>query len=253
MGDIARISVKDEEKLYKMFGINAELLIDHAWGWEPCTMSEIKSYRPETNSISSGQVLQRPYSFEQARLVAREMADLLVYDLVEKRIVTDQMELTVGYDISNMTDENRMTGFDGEIKTDYYGRKVPKSAHGSRNLGRLTSSGRMITEAVTEIFDRVVDKNLLVRRIYVVANHIVTEAQAANMPQVEQLSLFADYDEYDEKSEETEAELERENRRQRAIVEIKNKYGKNAIIKGMNLQEGATAISRNGQVGGHKA
>ncbi len=251
MGDIAKCSVGgkydfyNEALLYKMFGVNAELLIDHAWGWEPCGISDIKSYRPENNSISSGQVLHCAYDFEKARLVVREMTDMLVLDIVDKGLVTDQMVLTVGYDIENY-------GYKGKTETDHYGRTVPKSAHGSINLGRHTSSTRLILEAVTELYDKIVDKNLLVRRMYVVANHVIPENKAQdNMPL--QLDFFTDYEEYDRQRQEENAALVREKNMQRAMLCIKKKYGKNAILKGMNYEDGATAISRNGQVGGHKA
>lgn len=236
LGDVARCSLENEEVLYRLFGVNAELLIDHAWGWEPCRIADIKAYKPSSNSLSSGQVLSEPYSFEKARLVAREMADGLVLDLVAKKLVTDQMVLTVGYDIENLDDRNR--GYQGEVVRDFYGRSVPKPAHGSINLGSHNSSTELITDAVMQLFDRIVDRNLLVRRMYVVANHTLDEERAAMEP----VSLFAD----------TQAD-EKERKRQEAIIAIKNKFGKNAILKGMNFSEGATARERNAQVGGHKA
>ena len=258
MGDIARCSLGDkydfynESLLYKMFGINAELLIDHAWGWEPCTIADIKGYRPENNSISSGQVLQCPYDFDKGRLVVREMTDLLVLDLVEKRLVTDQMVLTVGYDIENLSDPERMRRYKGKTETDHYGRSVPKSAHGSINLGRQTSSTKLILEAVTELYDSIVDKNLLVRRMYVVANHVVHESRVREEDAV-QLDFFTDYAEAEKKRKEENEAFAREKEMQKAMLGIKKKYGKNAILKGMNFTEGATAIQRNGQVGGHRA
>lgn len=236
LGDVARRSLENEESLYRLFGVNAELLIDHAWGWEPCRISDIKAYRPSSNSLSSGQVLSQPYSFEKARLVAREMTDQLVLDLVAKKLVTDQMVLTVGYDIENL--DNGSRGYQGEVVRDFYGRNVPKPAHGSINLGSHNSSTQQITDAVMQLFDRIVDRRLLVRRMYVVANHTIDEEMAA----LESASLFAD----------TQAD-EKERRRQEAIIAIKNKFGKNAILKGMNFDEGATAKERNAQVGGHKA
>lgn len=236
LGDVARCSIENEEVLYRLFGVNAELLIDHAWGWEPCRISDIKSYKPSSNSLSSGQVLSEPYNFEKARLVAREMTDSLVLDLVAKKLVTDQMVLTVGYDIENLDDRNR--DYQGEVVRDFYGRSVPKPAHGSINLGSHNSSTELITDAVMQLFDRIVDRKLLVRRMYVVANHTLDEERAAMEP----VSLFAD----------TQSD-ERERRRQEAILAIKNKFGKNAILKGMNFSEGATARDRNAQVGGHKA
>lgn len=253
MGDVARRSVHDEDSLYKLFGINAELLIDHAWGWEPCTIADIKAYKPSTNSISSGQVLQEPYSFDKAKLVVREMTDMLVLDLVDKRLVTDQMVLTIGYDIENLTNPQKRRAYHGEITKDAYGREVPKQAHGSINLGRKTSSTKLIVAAVMELFDRIVDRNLTVRRMYVVANHVVDEGTVSDEPVCEQLDLFADYgEEQDRQREESEA-LARERKIQETLLTIKKRYGKNAILKGMNLQEGATAKERNEQIGGHKA
>jgi DNA polymerase V len=259
MGDVARCSIGDEndyhneDLLYKLFGINAELLIDHAWGWEPCTIKEIKEYKPSENSISSGQVLQCPYEFDKARLVVREMTDLLVLDLVDKGLVTDQMVLTIGYDIENLTDPTRRKLYKGVITTDHYGRQIPKHAHGSINLDRQTSSTHIIMDAVTKLFDRIVDKNLLVRRITVVANHVVDEKSVEKKEEFVQLDLFTDYDALREQQEQEETALEREKRIQQAMLSIKKKYGKNAILKGMNLEEGATAKSRNSQIGGHKA
>ena len=239
--------------LYKLFGVNAELLIDHAWGWEPCTISEIQAYKPENNSISSGQVLQHPYPFEKGRLIVREMTDLLVLDLVEKHLVTDQMVLTVGYDIENLTNSEKRKNYTGEIKTDRYGRATPKEAHGSINLPKHTSSTRIIMDAVTELYERIVDKELTVRRMYVVANHVVPEDTATDNQAPIQLDLFTDYEELQKQNAEEENKLSKEKSMQRALIDIKKKYGKNAILKGMNYQEGATTIERNGQVGGHKA
>lgn len=253
MGDVARCSVQNEDLLYRLFGINAELLIDHAWGWEPCTIADIKAYKPQTNSISSGQVLQMPYEFEKARIVIREMADNLALDLVEKKLATDQIVLTVGYDIENLNDIGRRKAYTGEIKTDFYGRKVPKHARGTANIGRHTSSARLITDAVTELFERIVDKNLLIRRLNLTANHVVPESAVDNSPIPEQLSLFEDYEEKERRQKEEEASLEKERKMQDALVDIKHKYGKNAILKGMNFKEGATAKDRNRQIGGHKA
>ncbi len=258
MGDIARCSLGgkydfyNEELLYKLFGINAELLIDHAWGYEPCTIEDIKSYRPENNSISTGQVLQCPYNFEKGKLIVREMTDLLTLDLVDKELVTDQIVLTVGYDIENLKDTSKLAAYSGQVTTDHYGRQIPKSAHGSINLGQHTSSTRIITEKVMELYDRIVDPQLTVRRMYVVANHVINENNIEE-PQAEQLDFFTDYEALErQKAEETE-KLYREKNVQRALLGIKKKYGKNAVLKGMNLEEGATTIERNGQVGGHKA
>lgn len=250
MGDVARCSVGresdyyNEDLLYKLFGVNAELLIDHAWGWEPTEISDIKSYRPESSSLSSGQVLQEPYEFSKARLVLKEMADLLSLELVSKRIVTDQIVLTVGYDIESLN-----KSYSGAVETDRYGRKIPKTAHSSENIGRYTSSSKLICETAMNLFDRIVDKNLLVRRMYIVANHIITEKDAEKESEYVQLDLFSDT----KKQEAEENELKKEKDMQRAILKIKSKYGKNSIIKGMNLKEGATALERNRQIGGHKA
>jgi DNA polymerase V len=259
MGDIARCSIGkpnqyyNEELLYHLFGINAELLIDHAWGWEPCTMKEIKSYQPSTNSISSGQVLTCPYDCEKARLVVQEMTDLLVLDLVDKGLVTDQMVLTVGYDVENLTNPVQRKMYRGEITVDRYGRKIPKHAHGTTNLDRQTSSTQIIIRAVLELFDRIINEKLLVRRINIVANHVVPESSIVKKEQYEQLDLFTDYEALQKQQEEENAALEKEKKIQQAMLSIKKKYGKNAILKGMNLQEGATAKDRNQQIGGHKA
>ncbi len=259
MGDIARCSIGKptdfykEDLLYKLFGVNAELLIDHAWGWEPCTISDIKAYKPRTNSIGSGQVLHCAYTFDKARLIVREMTDLLVLDLVEKRLVTDQLVLTVGYDIENLTEPKIKKLYHGAITTDHYGRKVPKSAHGTINLGVQTSSTKIILNAVTELFERIVDRNLLVRRINITANHVVDELTVEKTDNFKQINLFTDYDREQSEKEDEEMELAREKRMQKVMLEIKNKYGKNAVLKGMNLEEGATTLDRNKQIGGHKA
>ena len=259
MGDIARCSVgsdrdyHNEELLYQMFGVNAELLIDHAWGWEPATIAQIKAYKPETNSISSGQVLHCPYDAEKGKLIVREMTDLLVLDLVEKKLVTDQMVLTIGYDIDNLTNPEIRKNYKGQIITDHYGRKVPKHANGSANLKRQTSSTRIITDAVMELYDRIVDPGLLIRRVTIAANHLVDETQAVAKEQFEQLDLFTDYAALERERKEEEERLSRERKLQEAMLSIKKKFGKNAILKGMNLQEGATAMERNHQIGGHKA
>jgi len=259
MGDIARCSLGkptdyyNEDLLYKLFGINAELLIDHAWGWEPCTIADIKAYKPSTNSIGSGQVLHYAYTFDKAKLIVREMTDLLVLDLVDKRLVTDQLVLTVGYDIDNLTNPEIKKSYNGAITTDHYGRNLPKSAHGSVNLGRQTSSTKLILDAVTDLFERIVDKNLLIRRVNITANHVVDEATVQKTDNFEQLDLFTDYAAAQAKKEDEEAELAREKKMQQAMLEIKKKHGKNAILKGMNLEEGATTVDRNRQIGGHKA
>lgn len=259
MGDVARCSVgkpnefHNEELLYKMFGINAELLIDHAWGYEPCTMEQVKAYKPETNSVCSGQVLHCPYDFDKAKLVVKEMTDLMTLDLVDKRLVTDQIVLTVGYDIENLTDPDRYRKYKGSVTIDRYGRKVPKHAHGTTNLKRKTSSTMLITDAVMELYDRIVDKNLLIRRINITANKLVDESFSKEEETYEQLDLFTDYTVKEQEQAEEEAVLEREKRMQQTMLTIKKKFGKNAILKGMNLQEGATAKDRNEQIGGHKA
>ena len=255
MGDVARCSLggpddfHNEELLFRLFGVAAELLIDHAWGVEPCTIADIKAYRPESNSISSGQVLTCPYPADKARLVMREMTDLLVLDLVDKGLMTDQMVLTVGYDVDNLLDPERRQRYKGPVETDRYGRKVPKYAHGTANLPAYSSSTREITQAVMELFDRIVDKELLVRRMTIAACRILTERAVSQASPMEQLDLFAQ----PEAAEAQEACRQREKRRQQAVLEIQKKYGKNAILKGMNLEEGATARERNRQIGGHKA
>ncbi|MBQ6716270.1 MAG: DNA methylase [Clostridia bacterium] len=249
MGDVARCSAGketdyyNEKLLYDAFGVNAELLIDHAWGYEPCRISDIKAYKPETHSISQGQVLQEPYDFDKARLIVREMTDQLALEMVDKKITCDQMVLTVGYDIENISDGDRMKKYKGPFETDPYGRKIPKSAHGSINLTRRTSSARIMLEAISGLYDRIVDPSLLVRRMYVVANHVEDEEREED---AEQLDMFTDYEKEDEA-------LDKEKRRQHAILGIKKKFGANAILRGMNLQEGATARDRNQQIGGHKA
>lgn len=253
MGDVAKCSVEDENLLYRLFGKNAELLIDHAWGWEPCTMEAIKAYRPESNSLGSGQVLHCPYDAGTAKLVLCEMADALVLDLVEKHLVTDQIVITVGYDIENLTDPERRKKYRGEVVTDHYGRKIPKHAHGSANLDRHTSSTRKVLTAVSELYDRIVDQNLLIRRLNIVANHVVDENTVSKDAQFEQLDLFTDYAAREAEQEAEKTELERERKMQEATLAIKKKFGKNAILKGMNLREGATAMERNRQIGGHKA
>lgn len=281
MGDIARCSLgkpndyHNEELLYKLFGINAELLIDHAWGYEPVTIADVKAYKPQSNSISSGQVLQCPYDFEKAKLIVREMTDLLVLDLVDKRLVTDQIVLTIGYDIVNLNPaaaddcactsdmENaqpqkrkasvRKKAYKGEITIDRYGRKVPKHAHGTTNIDKKTSSTRIIMDAVMELYERIVDPDLLVRRITVTANKLVDEKEATEEASFEQLDLFTDYSKLEEKHRKEDEQLAKERKLQEAMLSVKKKYGKNAMLKGMNLQEGATTISRNNQIGGHKA
>ena len=251
MGDIARCSHYNETKLFKLFGVNAELLIDRAWGWEPTTIADI--YKPSSNSTSVGQVLHCPYDYEKAKLIVKEMVDQHTLDLFTKGLVTDQIVLDIGYDIENLTDPERSSKYYGEITTDHYGRKIPKHAHGTVNLQKKTSSSRVITQAVVDLYDRIVDRDLLIRRINIAACKLALETDVKDDVVGEQLTLFDDPEEMQRKKEAEEAALAREKRMQRAVVEIKTRYGKNAILKGMNLQEGATAKDRNSQVGGHKA
>jgi DNA polymerase V len=253
MGDVARCSLQNEDLLYRLFGVNAELLIDHAWGWEPCTMADVKAYKPESNSLSSGQVLQCPYPADKTKLVVREMTDMLALELVDKGLVTDQLVLTIGYDIENLKDPAIRKGYRGPVTTDHYGRRVPKHAHGTANLARYTASTRMITEAVMELFDRIVDPVLLARRLTLTANHVIPEGNEPPEAIPRQMSLFVDDEALEQQQREEKASLERERSMQKTILSIKKKYGKNAILKGMNLEEGATAQSRNQQIGGHKA
>ncbi len=253
MGDVALCSTRNEDLLYKLFGINAELLIDHAWGWEPCTIADIKAYKPSTNSLGSGQVLQCPYDYEKANLVVKEMTELLVLDLVDKGLVTDQVVLTIGYDIENLTDPKRRAKYHGPVTTDHYGRQIPKHAHGTGNIGKYSSSTKEIMKVMMDLYERIVDQNLLVRRITITANHVVEEASLPKESVAEQLDLFTDYDALQRQREAEAAELEREKKMQKAMLSIKKRYGKNAILKGLNLEEGATAKDRNAQIGGHKA
>ena len=254
MGDIARCSIGsendiwNEELLYKLFGVNAELLIDHAWGWEPCTMDKIKSYKAEGHSISSGQVLKEPYNYEKTAIIVREMTELLVLDLVDKKLVTDQVLLDIGYDVENLKDQEILDRYRDRIKIDRYGRYVPAPAHGSANLGKFTSSGKLIVDAMMKLFESITARELLVRRLSVTANHVKYENEVEK--QYEQLDLFSMMDE--EKQADEEA-LKKERALQEAELKIQKKFGKNAILKGMNLKEGAMTIERNGQIGGHKA
>ena len=247
MGDIARTSVQNEDLLYKLFGINAELLIDHAWGYEPCTIESIKAYRPETNSISSGQVLHCPYNYENTKLIVKEMTELLTLDLVSKNLVTNQIVITIGYDVENISSKN--IRYNGEVTTDMYGRKVPKHALGTINMDHLTSSTKIILEATMKLYEKIINKDLLVRRVNITANNVISTIVAEEKSTFEQIDLFTDYD---KKEKEQEAE-KRERDLQKVMINIKSKYGKNAIIKGMNLQEAGTTIERNNQVGGHRA
>ena len=255
MGDVARCSIgkpgeyHNEELLYKLFGVNAEILIDHAWGWEPCTIADAKAYKPENKSIVSGQVLQCPYDFYKARLVVREMADALALDLVDKGLVTNQLVLTVGYDRENLDDPSRRQSYHGPVTTDRYGRKIPKHATGTENFP-YTSSANDLLRAVTALYDRIVDPNLLIRRLSISANKLLPEADAPR-EEAEQLDLFTDYAAKEQREQADEAAYARERKIQEAMLGIKKKYGKNAILKGMNLEEGATAKERNQTIGGH--
>ena len=247
MGDIAACSLRNEDLLYKLFGVNAELLIDHAWGWEPCEIRHIKDYRPESNSLSVGQVLPTPYSFENGKIILREMAGGLSLDLFKKRLLTDQIVLSVCYDISNVTGD-----FHGETEVDAYGRKVPKSVHGSENLGGRTSSTAQITGAALRLYERIADPALYIRRVYVVANHVVSDA-VLKLPSMEQLNLFTDAEAISREREAKAQRLKREQQLQKAMLTIQERYGKNAILFGTSYREGATGRERNKTVGGHKA
>lgn len=248
MGDIARLSLINEDILYDEFGINAELLIDHAWGYESCTMKDIKNYVPENNSLSSGQVLSEPYDYQKGKLIVKEMADLLALDLVKKGLVTNQLSLSIGYDISDLE------GFSGEIKKDWYGREVPKGNHASINLGEYTSSSKDIVRAFSILYERLMNKNLHLRRLFVVATHVIKEEELIEQKETyEQLSLFTNYEEVEEKRKKHSKDKEEEKELAKTILDIQDKYGKNSLIKGMNLEKGGKTIERNKQVGGHKA
>lgn len=247
MGDVARMSVKNEDLLYKLFGVNAELLIDHAWGWENVTIESIKAYRPATNSICSGQVLHCPYNYENTKIIVKEMTELLALDLVEKGLVTNQIVLEVGYDVDNLKNQAISSLYNGEITTDKYGRKVPKHAHGTINIDHQTASSKVLTGYIIKLYEQIVNKQLLVRRINITVNNVVNE-NMVKTSDYEQINLFVDYAEVNEKRKKEEAEKEI----QKAMIGIKSKYGKNAILKGMNLQKEGTTIERNRQIGGHK-
>lgn len=257
MGDIAMCSLgkaheyHNEDLLYKIFGVNAELLIDHAWGYEPCTIKDIKSYKPENNSVGSGQVLHKPYSNEKAKLVVKEMMELLSLDLVSKRLVTNQVVLTIGYDRENIG--NQSIHYNGEITSDHYGRATPKHAHGTINLKDYTSSTKILMDAVEMLFDRITDKSLLIRRINITACKVINEMNIRKIKSHDQLDLFTDYEALKKQEEKENIEREKEKNLQKAILNIKMKYGKNSVLKGMNLEEDATAKDRNSQIGGHKA
>jgi len=259
MGDIARCSLGgpqdyyNEAILYKLFGVNAELLIDHAWGWEPCGIPEIKAYRPETRSICSGQVLQKPYRTDKAKLIVREMADLLALDLVKKRLTTNQIVLTLGYDVENLADAAVSAAYCGEITLDRYGRKIPKHAHGTENFPLRINSAKLVTAAATKLFDRIANPQLWVRRVTLVANNLLEENGKTNALQFQQQDLFVDCAAEEARKKMEKQALERERKVQETVLTIKEKYGKNAVLKGMNLEKDATTISRNAQIGGHKA
>ncbi|MGN1345025.1 MAG: DNA methylase, partial [Traorella sp.] len=248
MRDVALCSIKNEDLLYDMFGVNAELLIDHAWGAEPTTIQDIKNYQPQTKSLGSGQVLHCPYTYEKAKLIVKEMSELLSLDLVEKQLVTDQVILTVGYDIESLT-----PSYKGEITIDHYGRKIPKHAHGTSHLTFPTSSTKQLMEVFTKLYEKIVDPHLLIRRINLTAAHLLNQNQVKEHDYHEQLDLFSCTNIDNQKIEEEKKELQEEQKLQKTILEIKKRYGKNSILKGMNLEEGATTIDRNEQIGGHKA
>ena len=254
MGKVARLSVQNEDVLYRMFGVNAELLIDHAWGWEPCTMEAVKAYRPETNSLSSGQVLTEPYTAKKARVVIREMAEGMALKLVSKRLVTDQLVLTVGYDVESLTRPEIRAKYHGEITNNYYGKRVPKHAHGTYNFDRPTSLSSWLMDGAAELFDKHVNADLLIRRLNITANHVIPEEIALkqdNAPQ--QLDLFTDYEALEKQKQAEKAKTDKERRMQEVQLRIKQRFGKNAILRGLNFDEGATAKDRNNQIGGHKA
>ena len=268
MGDVARFSMMPygEEILYKTFGINAELLVDHAWGWEPTTIEYIKKYRPSTNSLSSGQVLKEPYDYDKARLIVKEMTELLVLDLVRKGLVTKQITLTINYDRESLvvlkrgkTAQDTVYGvkktckpYEGKVGNDFYGRPSPRHAHGTGNIERYTNSNKKIMQTMMELFTRIIDPDLLVRRVNVCACNLIREQDIpAEGP--EQLSLFFDYETVKKQRETEKKDEEKERNIQRAMLELQGRYGKNVVLKGMNLMEGATTKERNGQVGGHKA
>jgi DNA polymerase V len=254
MGKLARMSVQDEELLYRLFGVNAELLIDHAWGWEPCTMEAVKAYRPETNSFSSGQVLQEPYSFKKARVVIQEMAEGMALDLVRKRLTTDQLVLAVGYDAECLTRPEIREIYHGEITTNYYGKAVPKHAHGTYNFDMPTSSSQLIMNGAAELFDHCVNPDLLIRRLNLTTNHVVSEASVAVQQKTpQQLDLFTDYEALEKQRQQEQERFAKERRMQETQLRIKQRFGKNAILRGLNFNEGATAKERNAQIGGHKA
>jgi DNA polymerase V len=252
MGQLARLSLMHEPLLFKLFGVNAELLIDHAWGYEPCTIDMVKAYRPETNSLSNGQVLTCAYAAKQARIVAQEMADNLSLDLVDKHLVTDQLTLTIGYDVESLTNPAIRNQYRGEIVTDHYGRPVPRHAHGTINLRRPASSSVQLNSAIKSLFDRIVNPALLIRRLTVTANRVVREELLRMHEMPVQLTLFQDEEGSAEQAA-TGAAAQRERLVQEAMLSLKKRFGKNSVLKGLNFADGATAKERNQQIGGHKA
>ena len=252
MGDIALCSINNENKLFKLFGVNAELLIDHAWGWEPCTIKDVKKYKPSSTSLSSGQVLHEPYDYKKTKLIVKEMTELLTLDMVEKHYVTDQIVLTIGYDTSNLENKKIIDKYNGEIKKDHYGRLVPKDAHGTIRLDHKTSSTTVIMKNIMKLYDKIINPILLTRRINIAVCNLVKEDKTDVITTYKQFDIFTNTEEEDKQIEKDLENEKIERKIQRTILDIKNKYGKNAILKGMNLEEGATTIERNKQVGGHK-
>ncbi len=251
MGDIARKSLENEELLYKLFGVNAELLIDHAWGREPCTVADIKAYKPKAKSLSSGQVLSSPYSFDKTRIIIREMTDLLVLDLVEKHLKTDRLVLEIGYDVENI---NGTSKYKGEITTDSYGRKIPRHSHGTVNFGKHTSSTKLITDKTLELYDKIASKSLTVRRVNISVCNLTDESGIPDSCAApEQIDLFTDYKASEQALIAEQAELKKERATQEVIVELRRRFGKNALLKGTSYQKDATTKERNAQIGGHKA
>jgi DNA polymerase V len=253
MGDIALCSIENEDLLYSLFGINAELLIDHAWGYEPCEITHIKNYKPQGKSLGSGQVLHCAYDYKKTKLVVKEMIDSLALDLCDKRLLTNQVVLSIGYDIENLTDEKISANYKGEICVDYLGRKIPKHSHGTVNFEIYTSASKILMDGVISLFERIVNKDLLVRRINIAATGLIYENQLQENNGYEQLDLFDDYKVKEMQKKKLDKIVEKEKKAQEALLQIKKKYGKNSIIKGMNLEDGATMKDRNEQIGGHKA
>ena len=250
MGDIAKCSVENEELLYKLLGVNAELLIDHAWGWEPCTLKDAREYKPRTSCLSSGQVLHCPYDYKKTKLIVKEMIEGLSLDLTRKGLVTNQLVLTVGYDVNslNLVNNDGKKLYNGEITIDRYGRKIPKHAHGTINLDHKTASTKILSEAVVELYERIINPDLLTRRLNITANNLESEVEAKGKIEYEQIDLFTDYNKKEKQKEKEKSEK----KMQSAVLDIQNKYGKNAILKGMDLLKESTTIERNGQIGGHK-